>query len=81
LIPQLLGFLMGFVEWINSLTWVDFILIFWPLLIIDFLRAILKVAIIIVVALCLSILKSGLGLILIFSVVWFCSLTFCHYQV
>ncbi len=46
LIPQLLEFLRSFVEWINSLTWVDFILIFWPLLIIDFLRAILKVAII-----------------------------------
>ncbi|MEM2093358.1 MAG: glycosyltransferase [Candidatus Bathyarchaeia archaeon] len=47
MISQLLGsFLGGFLEWASSLTWVDFILIFWPLLIVDFLRTLLKVAVI-----------------------------------
>lgn len=40
-------FLRGFMEWMGSLTWVEFILIFWPLLIVDFLRTLLKVAVIV----------------------------------
>lgn len=36
----------GFLEWVGSLTWVDFILIFWPLLIVDFIRTLLKVTVI-----------------------------------
>ncbi|MEM2631949.1 MAG: glycosyltransferase [Candidatus Bathyarchaeia archaeon] len=48
LITQLLeSFIKDLLEWTCSLTWTDFILIFWPLLIIDFLRTFLKVIVII----------------------------------
>lgn len=34
-----------FLKWLNQLTLIDFILVFWPLLIIDFLRSVIKAAV------------------------------------
>ena len=38
----IVSFWENFVSWINSLTWFDFILLFWPLILVDFTRSIGK---------------------------------------
>ncbi|MEM2098247.1 MAG: glycosyltransferase [Candidatus Bathyarchaeia archaeon] len=45
-LSQLLEILSNFIEWAERLTWIDFILIFWPLLSIDFFRTLLKVTVV-----------------------------------
>ena len=39
-------FFEEFLEWISSLTWGDFVLIFLPLILLDFARCVVKVAVI-----------------------------------
>lgn len=43
----LFSFFEGFWTWLNSLTWINFILIFLPLILLDFLRSFVKVTILI----------------------------------
>ncbi|MEM2562245.1 MAG: hypothetical protein QXT06_07960, partial [Candidatus Bathyarchaeia archaeon] len=46
-----------FLRWLGQLTLIDFILIFWPLIIIDFLRSLIKATVLLSHALYLRLFK------------------------